>query len=90
MFLFIIVTILILAIALGIGLVVVVGMQGYRREDERRSAARAALSPGRAAACPTRHGTGAPTRWRAPRRGPRGTARLRRADRPGPVGGAGR
>lgn len=36
MFLFIIVTILILAIALGIGLVVVMGMQGYRREENKR------------------------------------------------------
>lgn len=35
-FLFVIITILILAIALGIGLVVAVGMQGYRREKNKR------------------------------------------------------
>ncbi|WP_126464276.1 hypothetical protein [Propionibacterium australiense] len=35
-FLFVIATLLILALALGIGLVVVVGMQGYRREENKK------------------------------------------------------
>lgn len=36
MFLYLVVTILILALALCVGLVVVVGMQGYRREKNTR------------------------------------------------------
>lgn len=36
MFLFVIVTFLILLVALCIGLIVVVGMQGYRREESKK------------------------------------------------------
>ncbi|SPF69220.1 Hypothetical protein PROPJV5_2181 [Propionibacterium ruminifibrarum] len=36
MFLFVIATVLILLVALCIGLIVVVGMQGYRREENKK------------------------------------------------------